>query len=260
MHRTLFEIGRISIRSYGVMLAIAFWIAIELSARIARKRGLDATIILDLGIVVLISSVVGSRLLYILTHISEYENDVLGIFRIWEGGLTFYGGLLAAFVFGISYLRRRGVPVGEVTDIVAPQIALGIAFARVGCFLNGCCFGKESTLPWACRFPVDSQAGWVMGGSAVHPVQLYGVIANLLIFLFLSELLKRSKHAGVVFYSFLVTYGIWRFAIDYIRHYEDHMYVGLLGGTMTWNQVVSIGVAAVGLILLLRLRLSSETA
>jgi phosphatidylglycerol:prolipoprotein diacylglycerol transferase len=256
MHRTLFDLGPVSIHLYGVMLAVAFWLGIELSSRMARKRSMDSTVIIDLGIVVLISSVVGSRALYVLTHLSEYRNDWLGVIRVWEGGLSFYGGLLAAVVLGIAFLKRKGLPVLGVTDIVAPQIALGIAIARIGCFLNGCCFGKASDLPWACRFPADSQAGWVMGGVAIHPTQLYSSIANLLIFLLLLRVSRRAYRDGVVFYSFLVAYGIWRFGIDFLRYYEANMYVGLSG--LTWNQFASIAMIATGLVLLLRKKAGSK--
>jgi phosphatidylglycerol:prolipoprotein diacylglycerol transferase len=236
------------------MLAIAFWLGIELSARAARKHDIDETRIIDLGIVILISSVVGSRLLYVLTHLGEYETDWLGVFRVWEGGLIFYGGLIAGIVFGILYLMRKKMPVLRVTDLVAPQIALGIALARVGCFFNGCCFGEASNLPWACKFPPDSQAGWVMGGVAIHPTQIYSAIANLALFIVLRRMLSRSYRPGTVFGSFLMLYGGWRFVIDNLRHYEQSMRVGALWGGLTYNQIASIIMIVVGLLLLLTVR------
>ncbi len=254
MHRTLFDVGPFSIHLYGVMLAIAFWLGIELSCRLARRRRIDPTKIIDLGIVVLISSVVGSRLLFVATHLSDYSNDALGVFRIWEGGLSFYGGLAAAVLFGIGYIVREKLPVSEVTDIVTPQIALGISLARIGCFLNGCCFGKECNLPWAVHFPPDSQAGWTMGHAGIHPTQLYAVAANFGIFIFLRYLLKRKLPSGSIFYSFLMLYGIWRFSIDFLRYYEPNMYIAQLGGAITWTQVASLGISAVGLIKLFGLR------
>jgi phosphatidylglycerol:prolipoprotein diacylglycerol transferase len=236
------------------MLAIAFWLGIELSARAARKHSIDETRIIDLGIVILISSVIGSRLLYVLTHLDEYQTDRLGVFRVWEGGLVFYGGLIAGIVFGILYLMRKKMPVLKVTDLVAPQIALGIALARVGCFLNGCCFGEESHLPWACQFPPDSQAGWVMGGATIHPTQIYSAIANLVLFIILRRMLGRRYRPGTVFGSFLVLYGVWRFVIDNLRHYEEHMRVGAFWGGLTYNQIASIAMIVIGLLLLLRVR------
>jgi phosphatidylglycerol:prolipoprotein diacylglycerol transferase len=255
MHRTLFDVGPFSIHMYGVMLAFAFWLGIELSIRLARKRGIDPVAIMDLGIIILVSSVIGARLLYVITHWAEFRHDLLGIFRVWEGGLTFYGGLAAGVAFGIGYLKRQGLRVLEVTDIIAPQIALGIALARVGCFLNGCCFGKESGLPWACTFPADSQAGWgAMAGKAIHPTQLYSAIANLVIFLFLRRLLGRRLAAGAVFFTFLIVYGVWRFGVDYLRYYEPNMFVMSPDSGITWNQVVSIAIILTGIILLARSR------
>ncbi|MFH1312930.1 MAG: prolipoprotein diacylglyceryl transferase [Candidatus Eisenbacteria bacterium] len=255
MHRTLFDVGPFSIHLYGVMLAFAFWLGIELSIRIARKRGMDPVAIMDLGIIILVSSVIGARLLYVITHFTEYRHDLVGIFRVWEGGLTFYGGLAAGVAFGIGYLKRQGLRVLEVTDIIAPQIALGIALARVGCFLNGCCFGRESTLPWACTFPADSQAGWgAMAGKTIHPTQIYSAIANLVIFLFLRKLLGRRAAAGTVFFTFLIVYGVWRFAVDFLRYYEVNMYVMSAERGITWNQVASLVIILTGTVLLAKTR------
>jgi phosphatidylglycerol:prolipoprotein diacylglycerol transferase len=177
---------------------------------------------------------------------------------VWEGGLTFYGGLAAGVGFGIGYLRAKGLRVLEVTDIIAPQIALGIGLARIGCFLNGCCFGTESDLPWACTFPADSQAGWVMGGRSLHPAQIYSAIANFVIFLFLRRLRAAEPVRGTVFYAFLIVYGVWRYVIDYMRYYEEHMYLDLMGTTMTWNQLLSLIIAAAGALLLILSRLRSR--
>jgi phosphatidylglycerol:prolipoprotein diacylglycerol transferase len=236
------------------MLAIAFWLGIELSARAARKNDIDETRIIDMGIVILISSVVGSRLLYVLTHLAEYETDPLGVFKVWEGGLVFYGGLIGGIFFGVLFLMRKKMPVLKVTDLVAPQIALGIALARVGCFLNGCCFGEASNLPWACKFPPDSQAGWVMGDVTIHPTQIYSAIANLILFIVLRRMLGRRFRPGTVFGSFLMLYGGWRFVIDNLRHYEEHMRIGAAWGGLTYNQIASIFMIVFGLLLLLRVR------
>ena len=252
MHRTIVELGPLAIRSYGLMLVVAFWLGIELSARLARERGIDQTRILDMGLVVLVASLVGSRLLYVISHLGEYQYDKLGVFKVWEGGLTFYGGLIAGIGCGVAYLRWKHVPVLETTDIAAPHLALGIALARVGCFLNGCCFGRPSDLPWACTFPADSQAGWVqrslLGGRAVEPTQIYEALACGVMFILLRRLFRAGRPAGTVFFSFLALYGLWRFGIDYLRYYESAMYVGSFH--ITWNQVVSLAMIASGAIFL----------
>ena len=259
MYRTILDFGSVGIRSYGVMLAIAFWVGIEISARIARKRGYDHLLIVDLGLVILLSSVVGSRFLYVITHLNDFRGDPWGVLKVWEGGLTFYGGLVAAVVLGVLSLRRRKQPVAAITDILAPQIALGIAIARVGCFLNGCCFGKESSLPWACVFPADSLAGSVMHGLHVHPVQIYAAVANVLIAVVLYALLGKRLAAGSVFASLLVLYGAWRFIIDFWRYYEADLILGAGALRFSWNQVVSIVLIMVGVALLLRSRTHGGT-
>jgi phosphatidylglycerol:prolipoprotein diacylglycerol transferase len=251
MYRTLFDLGPFSIHTYGLALAAAFWLGIELSAREARKRGMDPVHIVDLGIVVLISSVVGSRLLYVLGHLDQYQDNLLDVIKVWEGGLTFYGGLIAGVVFGIGFLKIKRLPVRDAIDTVAPQIALGIAMARIGCFLNGCCFGTETHLPWACHFPPDSQAGWILPGLGLHPTQIYSAIANFAIFLFLRRRFRSRPVPGQVFYSFLMIYGAWRFVIDFLRYYEENMYVSV-AANITWNQVLSIAVALTGAVLYAR--------
>jgi phosphatidylglycerol:prolipoprotein diacylglycerol transferase len=215
---------------------------------------MDPVHIVDLGIVVLISSVVGSRLLYVLGHLEQYRASPLDILKVWEGGLTFYGGLIAGVIFGIGYLKMKRLGVRGATDIIAPQIALGIAIARVGCFMNGCCFGTESHVPWACSFPPDSQAGWTLPGLSLHPTQIYSSIANLVIFLLLRRQLRSDHAPGTVFFTFLTAYGIWRFTIDFLRHYESHLYVTVGGAAMTHNQIVSIGLAVLGAVFLARSR------
>jgi len=252
MFRTILDFGAVGIRSYGVMLAIAFWVGIEISARIARKRGYNHLLIVDLGLVILLSSVIGSRLLYVVTHLNDFRGDPWGVFKVWEGGLTFYGGLVVAVVLGILFLKRRKQPVAEITDILAPQIALGIAIARIGCFLNGCCFGKESTLPWACVFPPDCLAGSVMHGLHIHPVQIYAVIANVMIAVILWSFLRRRLPAGSVFASLLILYGAWRFVIDFWRYYEPDLMLSWGSLQFSSNQVVSIILIVVGIGLLLR--------
>jgi phosphatidylglycerol:prolipoprotein diacylglycerol transferase len=256
MHRTIVEFGELGVRSYGVMLVVAFWLGIELTSRLARRRGIDPARILDLGLVVLVASLAGSRLLYVVTHMGEYRGDWIGIFRIWEGGLTFYGGLVAGVTLGMIYLKGKGVPVLKTSDLVAPHLALGIAIARVGCFLNGCCFGKESDLPWAVVFPPDCQAGWMLPGKHLHPTQIYSALANLVIFVVLRRALSRKLADGVVFCAFMVLYGSWRFGIDYLRYYESGMYLGLV--SITWNQVFSLAMIAIGLGLGLRLARRGE--
>jgi len=158
---------------------------------------------------------------------------------------------VAGVALGMIYLKRKGVPVLVASDLVAPQLALGIAIARVGCFLNGCCFGKESGLPWAVVFPPDCQAGWTLPGKHLHPTQIYSALANLVIFIVLRRALARKLADGVVFCGFLVLYGSWRFAIDYLRYYETAMYLGPV--SITWNQVFSLAMIAVGLALGFRL-------
>ncbi len=182
MHPILFKIGQVTIYSYGVMVAIAFLVSIYLASLSAAKRGINQEKIMDLGLTLLISGIIGARLLYVLTEIEYYRANPLEMVMIWKGGLVFYGGFIAAFVCGWVFLKRNKIPVLKTCDHIVPYLALGQAIGRIGCFLNGCCFGKPTNLPWGMIFPGGSIAGDIYPAVHIHPTQLYSVYTNFLIF------------------------------------------------------------------------------
>lgn len=161
MHPTLFELGPIPIRAYGFMMMVGFLLSIHLAARRARRCGADEDLVLNLGLIALIVGVIGARLFYVMHRLPFFlrqDNPLMAIVNITSGGLEFYGGFLLAVAAVIFYIRRKKRSIRWYMDILAPAIMLGLAFGRIGCFLNGCCWGAPTELPWAIRFPYASLA------------------------------------------------------------------------------------------------------
>lgn len=231
------------------MLAISFVLGIYLAGRDARRQNLDPKKIEDLGFWVLIAAVVGARLFYILFHHNEFGSSLLSFLKIWEGGLMFFGGFLGGALAAILFLIKNHLPILRIGDLIAPVIALGEFFTRIGCFLNGCCFGKPSNLPWAIQFPLHSAAGFLR--SHIHPTQLYSSIFGLILFLYLRWRQKTVRRQGQVFSEFLIFYGGFRFLIDFLRYYEN-------GANFWINQMIALGVVITGIILLVGVRGSAR--
>lgn len=246
MHPILIEIGRFRIYSYGFMLAFSFFIGIWIAGRRAEKRGVPKEIIQDLSIILILLAVIGSRMLYIVTHRDHYHN-LLDIIALWEGGATYYGGLALALIGAGIYLKRKKIDFFKVADICSVSVALGILFTRIGCFLSGCCFGSPTSCPIGVVFPADSPAGYLFSGQSIHPTQLYSSFYGLVILAALLLVERKWSFNGFTFAFLCIFYGAARFTVDFFRYYEESaVLVGL-----TYNQVISIGLAAMGIVLLL---------
>lgn len=237
------------VKSYGLTLAISFALGMWLSVRRARPHGISAETVLDLIFGVLIASIIGVRALYVVTHATEFDPWYRALF-IWDGGLTLYGGILAATATVWWMCRRRGIPFLVIADTFAPGVMLGIGITRIGCFLAGCCFGKPTTCALAVHFPADAPASLTFGGRAVHPTQLYASAAGFAIFglLLLSE--RRSLGRGATFGLFLALYGVARLVEDMFRYYEPGQV--LMG--LSNNQWLSAVLVVAGALVVFRAR------
>jgi phosphatidylglycerol:prolipoprotein diacylglycerol transferase len=196
-----------------------------------------------LAIWVLFSAIIGSRLLYVAFHWSEFARDLVGTFAFWRGGLQglmFYGGLIGALVMGVAFAQINRVPLLKLLDAAMPSILLGEFFTRIGCFLNGCCFGRPCNLPWAVHYPVNAPIStteiWQQG---VHPTPLYSSLAGLLMFGIALRLERQGLRTGRLFGVMLVIYAGFRFGIDFVRYYEN-------AANFWINQGISLGLAAIG--------------
>jgi len=143
MRPTLFTIGPFPVRSYGLLLAMGFMIATYVGARRAEKRGIPSQMIFDLGLCILIGAVLGARIFHVLQHPDLYSS-FWDIFKVWEGGLAFYGGFILALGAAFGYVRWKKLSMSKIVDIMAPSLMLGTGIGRLGCFFAGCCFGKPT--------------------------------------------------------------------------------------------------------------------
>jgi phosphatidylglycerol---prolipoprotein diacylglyceryl transferase len=180
MYPTLHHSDHLLVRSYGLALVLSFVVGFLLAHMRARRAGVDRRHLSRLCMLILFSAVIGSRALHVAEHASTYAADPWRSLRIGDGGLSMLGGLPLALLVSFLYLRAIGEPFAKLADVCAPSIALGEAITRIGCFLNGCCFGTPSTLPWATVFPAASPAGRVFPDTPIHPTQLYASLYSLL--------------------------------------------------------------------------------
>jgi phosphatidylglycerol---prolipoprotein diacylglyceryl transferase len=250
MHPIAFQIGPLSIHWYGVMVALGFLAGLWTAGRRALLVGIHSEKVVDLGPWLIGGALVGARTLYVLSYWQEsFAGRPVGeIFAIWKGGLVFYGGLIGATAAGILYAWLKKLPLWKLADVVAPSIALGYVFGRIGCLLNGCCYGRACSLPWAIRFPEGHETHPVgQAATPVHPTELYESLLNLGLFLGLAWLFRRKKFDGQVFGTYLVCYAVLR---SFVETFRGDYPVHYLGGWATPAQLVSLGILTAGVALL----------
>src|SRR5438046_2323622 len=229
MFPRLFELGYITVYTYGVLLAAAYLLGLQLARVRASNRGLDSNRVLDLGIYIIISALVGAKLLLLITDFQTFASDPRELLTLARSGGVFYGGLILAVVVALWYIRRNGLPLWTTCDVFAPGIALGHVVGRFGCLFAGCCFGKPTTLPWGITF-TDTFAATNVGtplGVPLHPTQLYEAGAEFLILmLLLSTERKGRPFPGRTFWLYMLLYAISRFIIEFFRG-DDRGNVGI---------------------------------
>ena len=226
-------------------MAAGFLAGMWTASRRAGRDGVSGEAIADLMPWLILGGIVGARLLYVVSYWREYFADKpFGeVFMVQHGGLVFYGGLVGATAAGVFYVWRKRLPLWKITDILAPSIALGDVFGRIGCLMNGCCYGRECNLPWAITFP----PGHERAGVPLHPTEIYDSVLNLGLYAFLAWLFRRKKFDGQVFAAYLIGYAMVRSFVEYFRgDYPVHY----LGGWATPAQVISLGIITGGLLLL----------
>ena len=263
MYPILFRIGSFPINTYGVFLALAFLCAIFVAVRLAARDGLPKEKIYDLCLWLLLSSLVGSKLLMLFTE-PEYRANPKLLFSLdfLRSGGVFYGGLIGALLTGFFLMRRWKLPWWKTADACAPGIALGNFFGRQGCFSAGCCWGKPTTLPWGVQF---TEAGHEITGVPIgvhlHPTQLYESFTMLIVFFFLLWLHKKKKFSGQVILAYAVIYATVRFLIEFVRDDPRGDVLGLTTLTgLSTSQLIGLVVGIGALILLIvRWRRASAT-
>ncbi|WP_024334581.1 prolipoprotein diacylglyceryl transferase [Desulfotignum balticum] len=215
MHPILVHFGSFTLYTYGFFLAMGFLAAVWFSKRNARFYDLKPDDISDLFFVILISGIVGARLLYVIINFDDFRASPLDIFKLWNGGLVFFGGFMGAVAASIVTIRIKNLPFFKTADTIAPGVALGHGIGRLGCFFAGCCYGRQCDLPIAVQFShPDSLAPLHV---PLHPTQIYMVAANLILFLILIFLQRRKRFHGMIFLSYIILYSVFRFIIEFFR-------------------------------------------
>lgn len=250
----LFQFGPFAVYTYGLMMMSAFFFGILLAAYRAKRNGIAPTLIWDLSVWILLSSLVGARLLYVLTHIDEFRGHWLDIInpiqsggQIGIAGMSLLGGITAAIVTSIYYIRKHRLELWSIADIIAPSVALGIALGRVGCFFNGCCYGQPTQSWLGIIFPPNCPAGSHFPGTPVLPTQLFTVAWDLLLCagLLLSE--RWKKFPGFTFAIYLICDALFRIWVDTLRVYDPGEFLVNSGNLrVTISQGLSAGLFCFG--------------
>jgi phosphatidylglycerol:prolipoprotein diacylglycerol transferase len=231
VHPVLFHIGSYEVASYGLMLTVAFAVGILIASRRANARGLNGEAVLDAGIWIIVSALLGSRAFWVATHWEQFrppQGSLLDAINplgsdgqfVGVAGLSVMGGLPAALIVGLAFFRWKKLPILRFADVMAPSVALGAGITRIGCFLNGCCFGTPCPAPFGVHFPAGSLPESVFHATPIHAVQLYAAAAGFAIAGFLFWLDNRRPFAGAVLFSMCALMGLQRFALEFIRWNE----------------------------------------
>lgn len=235
MYPDLFSIGPLTVHTYGLFVAMGVLAALVITIKLGRSVGISAYMVTDMGVIMLISGIAGSRFLYVIINLDYYKHHLLAAFRIWEGGLVFSGGILAVLVAVMWYVKRRGLSLLEVGDLWSPGASLGQAIGRIGCFMAGCCYGKPTDSPLGVVF--TSPHSLAPLNIPLHPTQLYHAFSGFVIFLVLWFLHARKKYQGQVFLWLLILHSTARLLIERFRGDNRGLF---LGTDMTITQFISL--------------------
>ncbi len=248
MFPRLFHIGSFEQSTYGFLVAAGVLIGLGIGVRNSEKRGIDGDDAWNFGILVVLAGLIGAKVLYVVNDWSSYANDWREIFSVntLQAGGVFSGGLIAALLMAVWYMRRHHMPMLGTTDAFAPGLAFGHVLGRFGCFSAGCCYGKPTSHFWGVVFtnPLAYSISGTPLGVRIEPTQLIEAAAEFCNFLLLTWLLKRKRFDGQVFGSFMVLYGIERYFIEFLR--GDPGRGEVFGGLMTGTQLISILLAVGG--------------
>jgi len=251
MYPVLFKIGWFEAHSYGLLLMVSFLLGIYIATRRAKKAGINPNHVVDLSIVIIVSSLVGARVMYVAFHLDEFKgrwldtiNPIQSDETIGIAGLVLLGGIILASLSSFVYLKFKKLPILSIFNIITPSIALGLVIVRIGCFLHGCCFGTECTYVWGVIFPPDSPAGYIFPGQPIHPAQLYASFGGAVIFILLLLSEKVQFFKDKTFFTFLILYGISRFTVEIFRYHDENM---VLFDDVSVNQGLSVALIIVGI-------------
>lgn len=234
---------------YAIALSVAIVVGLYLTMKQAERAELENEKVFRACVISIAAALISARLYVVLQHLDEYRQHPLEILLIWKGGLASYGAYLGGGLAAIFAAKWQRLSLGKFLDCCAPSIALAICIGRIGCFLNGCCHGKLSNLPWAMRFPEDSgpyynhlNEGLIAPHQLslpVHPTQIYESLFALGLFLFLLRYQKNHKRDGELFAILFVLYPLLRFFIEFLRD-DDRGSVSFLSLPQVFSMAVAV--------------------
>ena len=239
MHPVIFKYGPFTIYSYGLMMAVAVVVCSYFLSREAPRVGIPGEAIFDLVFWTMVAGVVGARIFYVFLNLDYFRGNPQEIWMIQNGGLAFQGGFILGSLAAFLYIKKKRWPFWPTADLAAPYLALGHAIGRIGCFLNGCCYGLP--VSWGIYCPVH--------GERLHPTQLYDTFALSVIFFILKKFQKHSRQPGATFVLYLLLASIERFINEFFRGDHFVTYSGL-----SVYQWVSLGIFMAGIGLYLTIR------
>lgn len=254
MFPVLLRVGSFELRTYGVFLLLAFLFGIWWTGRELSRDGIRKEKIWDLALWIMVSSVIGARAVYVWEHWAYFSKNLGEVFAVWHGGLTFYGGVILAIPVVAIFLRMNRWPFWKTADAMAPALAAGIGIGRWGCFFNGCCYGKPTSLPWGVVLPPGTEFATIFPGQRIHPSPLYESLAEIVLFFILIFLVrKKAPYTGFSFFFFVFFAALIRFLNDFTRHYADTAYIL---PPLTFNQIIAIALmaTAIGFIIYFEIR------
>ncbi len=237
MHPILIQIGPVPIHTYGFLIALGFILAVQVIHRLGVRSGLDGEKIQDLVFGGLLVGFLGARLVFVLTRFSYFAENPIDIFKVWEGGLVFYGGPLAATPFIIWFTRKHKFPVWKTFDAIGPGLVLAHAFGRFGCLAAGCCYGKPTGTDYGVILNSEL-VDPVSRGIRLHPTQLYESVSLLILFAGLLWVFKRKRFDGQVALVYFMSYPIIRSIIEIYR--GDSIRGFVIDGVLSTSQFISI--------------------
>ncbi len=240
MHPQLFEVGGHVVHSYGVGIASGLFFGLLLGVRTARREGVDTNLVWDIGILVMFCAMIGGRLEYVRTRWAYFSENPQEIVNVQDGGMVFYGGLVLSLIVVVGYLMWKKAPVLRFLDALAPSVAIGHTFGRLGCLMAGCCYGAPTDLPWGIEFPPGSRAP---AGISLHPTQLneiaFDASQGLLLLAYVP--LRPGRRIAL----FLLTYPVFRVFNEMLRGdgIRGYVFGGVTNGMMISAMLFAAGAA-----------------
>jgi len=216
MYPVLIQIGTFQLRSYGVIVALSFFLGLWVSEREAKRKGIDPGLIQDFAFYALVGGIIGARLYFVLfSNPSYFLQNPWQILAVWRGGIGIIGALFGGLATALWYCRKKGLSFRQFADTLAPGVILGQAAGIFACLLNGDSYGKPTDLPWAITY-TDPRSMAPLN-IPLHPVEIYEMAAYLLVFLLVWQTRKKYKTEGFAFLTYLAGYGVARFLVAFFR-------------------------------------------